>query len=153
MANIFELSQFISLERVLDIESIDKDELINKMADLIAQDPKVLDADQMKKAIFVRETSMSTGIGNGIAIPHARTDAVTDFVVAFARIHSGVEYESLDQKPVKLAFMIVAPATEDKRYIKLLSRLVLRMKNDDFIQSLLSANSREDLFNLIRETK
>ena len=153
MANKCELSQFISRERIMDIDSIAKDDLLNKMADLISLDAKVIDSVQMKKAIFEREKSLSTGIGNSIAIPHARTDAVKDFIVCFARIKNGVEYEALDQIPVNLVFMIVAPASEDKMYIKLLSRLVLRMKNDDFVQSLLDADSQERIFSLICETK
>ncbi|PKN78160.1 MAG: hypothetical protein CVU48_09255 [Candidatus Cloacimonetes bacterium HGW-Cloacimonetes-1] len=153
MANKCELSQYMSRERILDIETISKDDLLNKMADLISSDAKVVDSIQMKRAIFEREKSMSTGIGNSIAIPHARTDSVTDFIVCFARIKDGVDYDALDQKPVNLVFMIVAPASEDKMYIKLLSRLVLRMKNDDFIQNLLDADTPERLFSLICDTK
>jgi mannitol/fructose-specific phosphotransferase system IIA component (Ntr-type) len=78
---------------------------------------------------------------------------VDDFVVAFARVRAGVEYESPDQKPVKLVFMIVANESQDKMYIKLLSRLMLRMRSSELVQNLLDAEGPAGLYQVLVETK
>jgi fructose-specific phosphotransferase system IIA component len=148
-----ELSTYLSLERTVDIETIEKDELLNLLIDLIAKSDKVTDAAKMKKAVFAREKTMSTGIGKGIAVPHARTDGVTDFVVAVARVRQGLDFGSDDKLPVKLVFMLVASDKQDKQVIKLLSRLVLRLKNEDFVTELLTADSATEIYRIIRETK
>lgn len=148
-----EISSFITPERVLDLPSTDKQQLLEQLAELLAAAPAVKDPQAMKKAVFAREKTMSTGIGDGIAIPHARTAAVEDFVVAFARIKAGVEYESPDQKPVRLVFMIVANESQDKTYIKLLSRLMLRMRSCELNEDLLAAEGPAELYRVLVETK
>ena len=96
---------------------------------------------------------MSTGIGYGIAIPHARHKTVTDFVMVMGRKKEGLEYESIDDKPVKLIIMIGASDNQDKDYIKLLSRLMLRLKNKDFVKNILNADNSKEIYSLIKETK
>jgi fructose-specific phosphotransferase system IIA component len=148
-----EVCAYLSPERVLDLPPTDKQQLLEKLADLVVAAPGVRDPEAVKKALFAREKTMSTGIGEGIAIPHARTASVDDFVVAFARVKAGVEYESPDQKPVKLVFMIVANESQDKMYIKLLSRLMLRMRSSELVQNLLDAEGPAGLYRVLVETK
>ncbi|MDY0150967.1 MAG: PTS sugar transporter subunit IIA, partial [Candidatus Cloacimonas sp.] len=104
MLESIDLSAYLSPERMVDVETIGKDALLNLLTDLIAKSDKVSDPAQMKKAIFAREKTISTGIGKGIAVPHARTSAVADFVVAFARVRSGLDFDAVDKLPVKLIF-------------------------------------------------
>ena len=153
MQDTLELSTYLSPERTVDIETIGKDDLLNMLTDLIARSDKVTDAAKMKKAVFAREKTMSTGIGMGIAVPHARTEGVRDFVVAIARVRQGLDFGSEDKQPVKLVFMLVASDKQDKLVIKLLSRLVLRLKNEDFVNELLAAESATEIYRIIRETK
>jgi mannitol/fructose-specific phosphotransferase system IIA component (Ntr-type) len=84
-----------------------KKEIIDAMIDLVASSPKVTDKEKVRKAIFEREEIMSTGVGNGFAIPHGKTDAVTDIVAAFAVTAEPIDYQSLDEKPVRLVFLLV----------------------------------------------
>ena len=93
---------------------------------------------------------MSTGIGYEIAIPHARHKTVKDFVIAIGRKKEGLPYESIDDKPVKLIFMIGASDKQDKDYIRLLSRLVLRLKNPDFLEKVLKAQDPSEIYQLIK---
>ncbi len=153
MLHTLELSSYIKPERVISLHTADKQQVIDRLIELLALDPVVHDKELMKQAIWLREKQLSTGIGEGIAIPHARTKAVSDFAVALARIETGVEYNALDAKPVHLVFMIVASDTQDKTYIKLLSRLMLRMKNTELVQQLILAKDAEELFRILVETR
>jgi len=153
MLDKLEISSFISPSLVLDLAPLDKSVLLEKMADLIGKNTKVKDPAAMKKAIFLREKTMTTGIGEGIAIPHARTADVEDFVIAFARIKQGMDFEALDNKPVHLVFMIVANVNQDKKYIKLLSRLVLRLKSSSLIEQLMAAEDTDGLYRVLVDTK
>lgn len=153
MVNTLEVSTYIKPERVITIKNADKKQVIDRLIELIALDPAVIDKQRMQQAIWDREKLLSTDIGEGIAIPHARTDAVKDFIVAMARIEAGIDYSSADAKPVQLVFMIVAGRSQDKAYIKLLSRLLLRMKNTELVKQLLQANDSGELYRILVETK
>jgi len=153
MVNTLEVSTYIKPERVITFKNADKKQVIDRLIELIALDPAVIDKQRMQQAIWDREKLLSTDIGEGIAIPHARTDAVKDFIVAMARIEAGIDYSSADAKPVQLVFMIVAGRSQDKAYIKLLSRLLLRMKNTELVKQLLQANDSGELYRILVETK
>jgi len=153
MLHTLEVSSYIKPERVITLPKADKQQVIDRLIELLALDPVVLDKELMKQAIWAREKQLSTGIGEGIAIPHARTEAVSDFAVALARIESGVEFDAMDAKPVHLVFMIVASDKQDKTYIKLLSRLMLRMKNTELVRQLMLAKDTEELFRILVETR
>lgn len=148
-----EVCSYLSPERVLCIESAEKKELLDKLLEVICRDEKVVDHEELKRAIWVREKEMSTGIGEGIAIPHARTKAAKGFVVAFALVKQGMDFEAIDRRPVDIVFMIVANEDQDKKYIKLLSRLMLRMKNTRLVENLRSCNTAEELYKHLVETK
>lgn len=153
MLDKLEICSFLVPERVISKDSADKEQLMNELLDLIASDPLVEDAPAMRKAVWKREKELSTGIGEGIAIPHARTEGVKDFVVAFAKIRNGVDFDALDKKPVHFVFMIVANVSQDKNYIKLLSRLMLRMRNPELINSLMKASDSAEIYKILSETK
>ncbi|MDD2227853.1 MAG: PTS sugar transporter subunit IIA [Candidatus Cloacimonetes bacterium] len=153
MLSNLEISHFISKDCVLDLPPMDKWQLLDKMAELIGRNPNVKDPDSVKKAIIKREITMSTGIGESVAIPHARIADVDDFVIAFARIREGIEFEAIDGKPVNLVFMIVANETQDKMYIKLLSKLMLRMKSSQLIEQLMAASNTQELYQILVDTK
>ncbi len=148
-----EICSYLKPERVLYLESTDKKQLINTMLKYVCEDSAVIDPVELSKALWIRENSISTGIGDGIAIPHCRTKAVSDFVVAFALIKSGLDYDAIDKKPVDIVFMIVANENQDKKYIKLLSRLMLRMKNTELVQSLRQCRTSEEIFRHLIESK
>ncbi|MCB5279125.1 MAG: PTS sugar transporter subunit IIA [Candidatus Cloacimonetes bacterium] len=153
MTDNLEVCSYLTPERVLCLDSSSKQDILSKMADLIGQDPSVKDATTMKKAIFMREKTMSTGIGEGVAIPHARTTAVEDFVIAFAKINEGIEFDAVDGKPVYLIFMIVANNNQDKKYVKLLSRLMLRMRKHQLVEKLMQATNPKEIYEILVESK
>lgn len=123
------LDSIIPPERVLILEGTDKDAAIRELAGALARSPDVEDADALLDAILEREQIMSTGIGLGIAIPHAKIASVKEFVVAFGMAPRGIEFNSLDAKPVQFIVMIAGPAQQQERYLQLLARITLKLKD------------------------
>ena len=127
-----------------------KDDIINAMIDIVASSPKVNDADKMRTAIFEREKIMSTGVGSGFAIPHGKTDAVNDIVAAFAVTANAVNYQSLDEQPVRLLFLLIGRDNMVGPHIKLLSRISRLMSKEDFRRHLLEAKTPKEIFEIFQ---
>lgn len=121
-----------------------KEEIINEMIDLLISSnasTKILDKGKVRSCIFEREKIMSTGVGNGFAIPHGKTDAVTDIIAAFGITSKPIDYQSLDEKPVRLVFLLVARDNMVGPHIKLLSRISRIMNKEEFRQKLLNMSN------------
>jgi len=143
------ISDYMSVELMTDLDATSKNEALSEMIALISQSSNITDTKQFEDAIYKREKLMSTGIGYGIAVPHAKVNGVKDFTIALGRSKAGIEYESIDDKPVNLIFMIGASDTQDKAYIRLLSRLVLRLKDQKLLKKLQKAKDAEEMYSLI----
>ena len=128
-----------------------KDQIINALIDLVGQSPKVLDKEKIRTAIFEREKIMSTGVGNGFAIPHGKTDAVSDIVAAFGVTAEPIPYQSLDDKPVRLVFLLVGKENLVGPHIKLLSRISRLMNKEDFRGKLLDAKTPQDVLTIFKQ--
>lgn len=137
--------------RIIDITSDNKNDALKELAKVIGTSELVADEELFLKKIYEREKLMSTGIGYSIAVPHIRDASVKDFVIALGRKAEGLDYESIDNNPVKLIFMIGASDTQDKDYIRLLSKLVLRLKNKRFVKKILAAASPEEIYTFIKD--
>ncbi len=135
---------------VTGLEGDSKEEIINAMIDLVASSPKVIDRTKVREAIFEREKIMSTGVGNGFAIPHGKTDAVSDIVAAFATTARPIDYQSLDEKPVRLIFLLVGKDSMVGPHIKLLSRISRLMSKEDFRRGLLDAASPKRILDMFK---
>jgi PTS system nitrogen regulatory IIA component len=119
---------------------------------LIDNENLVDDAEALRQSIFSREEIMSTGIGLGIAIPHARIKGVKNILIAIGINKEGIEdYESLDGTPVRLVFMIIASEKKHKVYLKLLSQIVKILKKNSRIDRLLKAETTDEVIGLISE--
>ena len=136
---------------VSGLEGSSKDDIINAMVDLIGISQKVQDREKVRQAIFDREKLMSTGVGNGFAIPHGKTDAVTDIVAAFAVTAKPIDYQSLDEKPVRLVFLLVGKDSMVGPHIKLLSRISRLMNKDQFRNQLLNLKTPQEIMELFRQ--
>jgi fructose-specific phosphotransferase system IIA component len=136
---------------VTNLEGHSKDEIINAIVDLVSTSPKVLDKEKVREAVFEREKIMSTGVGDGFAIPHGKTDAVSDIVAAFAITAKPIDYESLDEKPVRLVFLLVSKVNMVGPHIKLLSRISRLMNKVEFRTKLLSVQSPKEVIDMFRQ--
>jgi mannitol/fructose-specific phosphotransferase system IIA component (Ntr-type) len=105
----------------------------------------------VREAIFEREKIMSTGVGNGFAIPHGKTDAVSDIVAAFATTANPIDYQSLDEKPVRLVFLLVGKDNMVGPHIKLLSRISRLMSKEDFRKHLLDVKSPKEVLDMFKQ--
>ena len=144
------LENIIPPERVTLLQSIDKDGALRELADTIANAAEVQDADRLLEAIFEREKIMSTGIGLGIAIPHAKIPSVTEFVVALGKSAKGIEFNSLDGKPVHFVVMIAGPDDQQERYLQLLARITLKLKDAGVRRRLTEADNVDDILAALR---
>jgi fructose-specific phosphotransferase system IIA component len=136
---------------VANLPGSTKDEIINAMIDIIGRSSKVLDKEKVRKAIFDREAIMSTGVGNGFAIPHGKTDAVSDVIAAFGVTAQPIDYQSLDGKPVRLVFLLVGKESMVGPHIKLLSRISRLMNKEEFRTKLLATSSSTEILESFRQ--
>ena len=135
----------------LDLLSERKEDAIRELARLMESTQGMIDFDLFLEDVFKRERLGTTGIGDGIAIPHARTDAVDQLVIALGRSARGVEFESLDGKKVKLLFLMGTPKGSVSHYLKILAQLTRLLKEGTFRDKLLEARDKETVVSLFRE--
>jgi len=128
-----------------------KEDVINAVIDLAASSQKIKDVDKVRQAIFEREKIMSTGVGKGFAIPHGKTDAVTDIVAAFGVTENPIDYQSLDHEPVRLLFLLIGKDSLVGAHIKLLSRISRLMNKEELRGRLLKAESSAEILQILKE--
>ena len=141
---------------LLKVESIDlkakpqdKAEALEHLITLMERGGNIADKEEYKACVLRREEEGSTGIGEGIAIPHAKTSAVKAPGLAAMLVQDGVDFDSLDGEPAKLFFLIAAPDTEDNVHLDVLSHLSMLLMNDDFRSELLKADSAKEFLSVI----
>ncbi|AKA69718.1 PTS fructose transporter subunit IIABC [Clostridium scatologenes] len=134
---------------ILDLNSNTKSEVINELVNKLNQAGKLNDKVEYKKAILAREEQFSTGIGDGIAIPHAKTSAVKVPALCFGRSKQGIDYESLDESYAHIFFMIAASEGAHNDHLDTLSRLSSLLMNEDFRKKLMEASSEDEILTLI----
>lgn len=146
----------MKITELLDIKSIDlnvevksKTETIDYLVDLMAKSEKISDKEEYKRGVLAREELTTTGIGEGIAIPHAQNSAVKKAGLAAITIKDGVDYKSLDGKPVYLCFMIAAPEDGGNVHLQALAKLSALLMNEEFRNNLISAKSPKEFLAII----
>ena len=121
-----------------------KEEVIDKLIELMTTNGNITDKEKYKKVVLKREEEGTTGIGDGIAIPHGKTDAVTKPGLSAIIVPDGVEFNALDGKPAKILFLIAAPDTKDNVHLDVLSRLSTLLMDTEFRETLLSSKTPEE---------
>lgn len=145
------MTQYLKEEQIIDIVAKSKEEVLEALLKVILLSDLVTEKNLIRNAIYAREQLMSTGIGYGIAIPHARHASVKDFVLAVARVKNGVPCDSIDDQPVNLFFMIVASDKQDKDYLRLLSQLMLKLKNHQLLEQIQIAKDTHEIYELLEK--
>ena len=133
----------------LNAAPADKKETLALAVELMAKSGKLSDVEKYREQVYAREEESTTGIGEGIAIPHGKCDAVKAPGLAAMVIKNGVEYESLDGEPVTLLFLIAAPNTKDNVHLDVLSKLSVMLMDENFTTSLRNAKSVEEFLQII----
>ena len=124
---------------ISDLKAADKQGVLREFAEALARTGKVPDADELVRTLAAREALGSTGIGDGVAIPHAKLRGLGGIVMAFGRSRAGVGFDSLDGEPAKLFFLLVAPEDAPGEHLKALARISRLMKNGSLREALLKA--------------
>ena len=133
----------------LDAAPADKKATLDMAVELMEKSGKLMDVEQYRAQVYAREEESTTGIGEGIAIPHGKCDAVKAPGLAAMVIKNGVEYESLDGEPVTLLFLIAAPNTKDNIHLDVLSKLSVMLMDENFTTSLRNAKSVDEFLQII----
>lgn len=143
------ICEILKVERIIpSMKSTDKESAIKELVYSFQDDPRVKDVDEVYQAVVEREKIMSTGVGKGFAIPHAKTNAVNEIIAAFGKLDEPIDFQSLDDQPVKLIFLLVGKENLVGPHIKLLSRLSRMMNLDEFRENLANAKTAEEIYNL-----
>lgn len=130
-----------------------KEEAIDRLVDLMEQGGNLKDKAEYKKCVLARETEGTTGIGEGVAIPHAKTSAVAKAGLSAMVVKEGVDYQSLDDEPAKLFFLIAAPQTKENIHLEVLGRLSVLLMDDDFRNHLIYSKSNTEFLELINQAE
>jgi len=135
----------------IGLEAEDKDEAFEEMADLFCQRIKAGDRKEILQALWERESKMSTGIQKGIAIPHGKVKSLESVYGILGISKKGIEYEALDDQPVYLLFMVLAPQTDSEMHLRLLKRLSELLDNPQFYTELLAQNDPQNAGRIIKK--
>ncbi len=134
-------------------EARNKDEIFEGLGKMMYQAGKVTDLDQYVKGLYEREAEFPTGVGNGIAIPHCKSDCVKEAAFTLVKLKHPVEWESLDDLPVDYVIMLAAPNTSDNVHLEMLSKLAASLMDDDFRNGLKDATDIDQIINIFKQKK
>lgn len=142
----------LKLIDIFEDETLSKDELLKEMVNSIAK-VKTIDGEKFYKQILEREKAGTTGIGMGIAVPHARTESLNEIVVSIALLKKPLDFNSLDDEKVKLVILVGAPKNPCKKYLELLSDIARVFRNKSNRDSVFIAKNKEELSEALVEIK
>ena len=138
-----------SITRVcLDLKATTKDEAIDELIELLEKDGKLTNKIEFKKAVMKREEEFSTGIGMGIAIPHGKSEVVTEASIVFGKSEKGIDYQSMDDELAHLFFLIAVPNDSSDVHLRALSEISRKLMHSEIREQLLKAQSFEELSNV-----
>ncbi len=144
-----DLKHHLDPSRVVNLTARTKDQALVELVDAVAATDGVGDRDALLAAVRERENLLSTGIGLGIAIPHARIPSVSEFVVAVGRQQAGIEFGSIDAKPVHIAVLIAGPQDAQQPYLELLAQLSKRLKLEEVRAKVIGDATPEEVVELL----
>ena len=136
---------------VSDLQAKTKMEVLEALATAVVKSHPGIEKQEILNVLLEREKLGSTGIGDGIAIPHGKLASLTDIISGFGLSKSGIEFDSLDGKPAHLFFLLVAPENSVGTHLKMLARISRMLKNSSFRNKLMSATSQKEMYRIISE--
>jgi len=148
---MFRLADLITPDRIVDLKSTSKDEVLKELVNVLANAAEVGDKESFYRAILDRESILSTGIGLGIAVPHAKIASVKTLVAALGKTKKDVNYGALDDQPVHIVVMIGANDSQQADYIRALARVTLLLKNEKIRQAIVEAETPAKVYDILKE--
>jgi fructose-specific phosphotransferase system IIA component len=148
------LTELLTPDRIkIPLTSDTKDDLLRELVEIVGDDRVVRDREEVLRAVRERESVLSTGIGNGVAIPHGKSGSVTELALAAGVSRHPLDFEALDGHPVRLFFLLVGPESAAGQHVKALSRISRLLRRDSFRSRLVAASSAEEFFEIIQEAE
>lgn len=148
------LADVLREENILtDLKSRDKEQVLGEMVDCISSMVAPIEQERVLKALLDREKLGTTGIGHGVAIPHGKIKGLAELKVFFGRSKKGVNFSSMDNLPVHLVFLILAPENSAAAHLKVLASISHLLKSQDFRMKLMEAANRADIHRIINEAE
>ena len=146
------ITELLSVNQIkLELTSKTKEDVIKEMVKILDENGKLLDKDKYIQAVIDREKEFSTGIGMGIAIPHGKSSGVKEPALVFGRSMDGIDYESMDDEPAQLFFLIAVPEESSNEHLKILSQISRKLMHKELRESLMKASSAEEIITLLEK--
>lgn len=146
------VAEILGVEQVIiDLEAPTKEAVIKELASYLDQKGVLADKELYIKAVLEREEHSTTGVGNGVAIPHGKSDTVTAAAIAYAKLKTPIEWEALDDKPVSSVIMLAIPDSEKgDTHLRLLSEIAIKLMDDEIVDQLKKATEPVAIINLLK---
>lgn len=145
------ISHYMNRELIAFIDADLRDDVLRKLVDVVYEAGKIQDKDQFFNAILDREKIVSTGIGMGVAIPHAKLHSYDHFFIAIGFLKKPVDWKSLDGTPVRIVFMIGGPDDKQTEYLQILSHLTHAIKDEELRKKLLNLSEKSEIIELFEK--
>ena len=144
------ISKYLNPKLLIQLQSDQRDAALKELVELLAAEDKLKDKQLFYQAILERERIVSTGIGMGVAIPHAKLSGYPHFFIAIGIHYKGIAWDSIDGLPVRLIFLIGGPDDKQTEYLQLLSHLTLAIKDEEVRKKMLQLSRPEDIIALFK---
>ena len=147
------LSQIMEENDIIpELKATNKKEVLEELSEVICKHEPLLKKERLVQVLMEREKLGTTGIGDGIAIPHGKIDILKMPLLSFGRSKKGIDYEAIDNKPVHLFFLLVAPENSSGLHLQILARIAKLLKNNQFRKKLMDAKTRQEIYQVIVES-
>ena len=147
------LSEILAIDNIIpELKAKDKNSVLGELAEVIARYDANIDKGMLLKVLVEREHLGSTGIGDGVAIPHGKLSSVKQPIVSFGRSKKGLDFDSMDGQPAFLFFLLLAPESSSGVHLQVLTKIARILKSSTFRKSLMQVDSREDIYQTIIQT-
>jgi len=147
------LSEILAIDNIiLELKAKDKKGVLGELAEVIASYDANIDREMLLKVLIEREHLGSTGIGDGVAIPHGKLSSVKQPIVSFGRSKKGLDFDSMDGQPAFLFFLLLAPENSSGVHLQVLTKIARILKSSTFRKALLQVDSREEIYQTIIQT-
>ena len=144
------ISDILKKEHIIkELDSRDKKNVLDELSSFLENEGEITNKENLLAALIGREKLGSTGIGENVAIPHAKISEIDNIITVFGRSKNGVEFESLDQKPVNFIFLVMAPENSTGQHLKVLARISRLFKNPSLRESVLRTNEADQIYSIL----
>ena len=144
------ISDILKKEHIIkELDSRDKKNVLDELSSFLENEGEITSKENLLAALIEREKLGSTGIGENVAIPHAKISEIDKIITVFGRSKNGVEFESLDQKTVNFIFLVIAPENSTGQHLKVLARISRLFKNPSLRESVLRTNEADQIYSIL----